>query len=351
MPSPLGDLQRETGALVAAGTWGRAAVSADTIDSFVVICISGLVLFVGLLAPVVQHDYPLSPAARTAASVSVTLNVVILAIIPRGPASGTPYSDFRVVASEAFRAAALLLGLIGSATPLDSEDGIARWSSAFATFCSFIYSRLDDKRKHHWTRPRENANSEGAPLLHRLCCYICGGATQLLWCAVVFGVLAVLVQPGLVVSNGTLWPLLAYVIGVPVLTVLFDIFRDKEMPRCYRIPALIFCVVLILVTVGLVCGIPRDLYKSESEKLLIEQEVTFGLCWTSAAGVPVLSAFLLLLAPCFSQRDGVAAADTAGNGNPHAAGEATPDLQAPPVPMEPAYRELSAGPSPEHDGR
>lgn len=293
MPPPRGDLQRSTTALAAAGNWGRAGLSADRVDYLVVFVISFMVLIAGLSAPFVQRYFPSTAAAHTAASVSVTLNVVALAIIPRGPASKAPYSTLRIVACEVFRAAALLLGLIGSATPLDSEDAyIARWSSALATFFSFVYSRLDDKRKHHWSRHKGDTDASIAPPVSPRRCKV-GGATALASFAVVVGFLAAVVQPGIgfVFGAGTLMPLLAYVICVPAIALVFDVYRETELVR-YRCLGMFILFVIFGVTLTLAFGLPQSLSTDESTKTLIQQVLTFILCLLSAAGVPVLSALM-----------------------------------------------------------
>lgn len=217
----------------------------------------------------------------TSSVVSGTLNTILLIIIP-SPSSPISYSWKRSLCGHFFRLAALLCGLCGATKPLITENHIQCWTSAFATVCSFIYSRLDDQKRHHCFH--DQVHTTGCPKPARYCTQLMGGALRLLGFSFVSVIIAICVQPDVLrlkYPDAGVTPLTLYITVLPAVAFLFDIGCDRGAPCSVFAPGLV---------VGALMVAAAFLASTESLPGMIRNLILFLSCWISVATIPCLRA-------------------------------------------------------------
>ena len=314
--SVLGRLQRGTGFLESSVHQSHSTLGHKHADSIVVIVVSLFILMVGVISAALAPLYSTSSPVGQIASVTLSMLLVVMtAIIPRGQSrTGAAYSLTRKILCELFRAVSVVAGLCASATPLSVDNDVACAASVCATFISFVYSRLDDSKRHHWS----HLTASTVELPSKCCATACkrllgaklAGAAWLVIAMVPLAVLAVAAQPALNKAH-TLIFIELFVLLVPACTFAFDLLRDRrDMSILGAAFAVMFCTVsfglaLVLIWAPLP-GVARSLCAIVS-------------CWLSVAGIPVGSALLTMW---FAQVDSAASLENHSRSAPlvHAAG-------------------------------
>lgn len=256
----------------------------DRNSLLVLLFVSPCVLLVGVAAAVLS-DLAESENVRTAANVLFSIIFsAVLAFVPRGAPPPEPYSATRAVLVEISRYSAVVCGILGAtfAYAADNGDRIACGMASLATFLAFVYSRLDDKKKHSWP-----------------CCKI---SWDLVWwaiaCAYSAG-LGVAVQPGittqlLVDTSSALWPAL-YNTLIPstflIVDILLSMIEHGSWNSCLAQCGLMLSVANLVADVAVVIYVNVHLRAADHPPMPLNVAL-FVSAWLGSAGLPLALAIL-----------------------------------------------------------